>query len=426
MSRRASARALALAALAEWRRGRQFADAILQRQLAGSALHEADRAFTTELFYGVLRNLTLLDFWIEQLRSAALDHASRDLLRLGLYQLFSLRTPEHAAVFETVALSGRRNRALINGVLRAALRREDELRAALEAAPLSTRTSHPQFLIERWNAAFGAAATAALCQWNNEPALVYARINRLRIGIEQFMAAHPSAKLVPEKEGFVRVQEMPAEALAGGECYIQDPSTSLACDLLDAQPNETILDACAAPGGKSGLLAERMANRGRLYSCDRDPARLARLRDNLRCLGVTNTVVVQQDWTLPSLAPELRGISFDKILLDAPCSNTGVMRRRVDVRWRLRPDEFVRLQNEQLAIVRALLPLLKPGGVLVYSTCSLEAEENEQVAAQVLRESSSLRLDSQNSIRPFRDHFDGAFAAELVSLRASAPLRPLR
>src|SRR5450755_4302233 len=149
-----NARAVAFAALVEWRRGRQFADAIIQRLLAGSSLHGADRGFATELFYGVLRNLTLLDFWINFLRSSALDHASRDLLRLGFYQIFLLRTSGHAAVFETVELSGRRNRGLINGVLRTALRREDELRAAAETAPLFTQLSHPEFLLERWHTAF--------------------------------------------------------------------------------------------------------------------------------------------------------------------------------------------------------------------------------------------------------------------------------
>ncbi|MDQ6623051.1 MAG: methyltransferase domain-containing protein [Verrucomicrobiota bacterium] len=386
-----TARAVALAALNEWRRGRQFAENILARLLAQHSLGNSDRAFTRELCYGVLRNLTLLDFWIEQLRRGRLDHASRDLLRLGLYQIFFLETPEHAAVFETVELSGRRSRGLINGIMRSALRQRDQLRAAAENAPASVRFSHPEFLIVRWMKNFGEEAALALCAWNNQPAPIYARAR--------------------DSREFMRVNELPTDAIARGEVYIQDPSTALACELLAPQPNELILDACAAPGGKTAFLALMMQETGRIVACDRDPARLKRLRENLDRLGVANAEVVQVDWLA---SPALATQGFDRILVDAPCSNTGVMRRRIDVRWRLAPDDLVGLPNEQLAIVRAVLPFLKPGGTLVYSTCSIEPEENEQVVQLLLREFPFLRLEREQSSLPFRDHFDGAFAARLA------------
>jgi 16S rRNA (cytosine967-C5)-methyltransferase len=182
--------------------------------------------------------------------------------------------------------------------------------------------------------------------------------------------------------------------------------------LLDAQPGETILDACAAPGGKSGLIAEIIQNRGQLIACDRDPNRIEVLRKNLETLGVTCAQTLRQDWK-EALVPELRVNSFDRILLDAPCSNTGVMRRRVDVRWRLTQRDFLRMQEVQLTILRAVIPLLKPGGTLVYGTCSIEREENEGVVARTLREFPFLKLGAQNAVLPFRDHFDGAFAARL-------------
>ncbi len=394
-----NARAVALTALREWRHGRQFADAILQGLLAESTLQGSDRGFATELFYGMLRNLSLLDFWIDLLRSGPLDHASRDLLRLGFYQIFLLETPQHAAVFETVELGGRRNRGLINGVMRAALRRREELRAAAESAPLAIRFSHPEFLIERWKNNFGADNATLLCQWNNHPAPIYARVNRLRKASD---------------ETFLQLNEISTDALARGEYYIQDPSTAVACELLDPQPNETILDACAAPGGKSAYLAELMGNSGTLFACDRDPVRLDLLKENLKRLGVANTTVVRQDWKDSSLALELRDRKFDRILVDAPCTNTGVMRRRVDVRWRLRPDDFTRMPEQQLFILRAVLPLLKPAGALVYSTCSIEAEENEQVVRHLLAEFPGLRLEEERSIFPWRDHLDGAFAAKFL------------
>lgn len=410
----ASARGVALAALEQWRHGHRFADAILQDLLGRSTLARSDRSFVTELFYGVLRNLTLLDFWIQQLRSGALDDRSRDLLRLGLYQILLLDTASHAAVFETVALAPKRSRALINAVLRSALRRSAELRLAVEAADLSIQTSHPAFLIGRWTKAFGAEAARALCDWNNRPAPVYARVNQTKISPGAFLASQAGGQLLPAGENFVRLSSIPHSELERGECYIQDPSTGVACELLGTQPGERVLDACAAPGGKTAYLAELMRNQGELIACDREPPRLAVLRGNLQRLGVENAQIVQQDWTAADVTPEICSRAFDRILVDAPCTNTGVMRRRVDVRWRLRPDQFARMAAEQFAIVRTVVPLLKPGGVLVYSTCSIEADENEAVVARVLEAFPILQLQEQQSVLPFRDGFDGAFAARLV------------
>lgn len=409
-----NARALALAALGEWRRGHRFADAILQERLENSRLSGPDRAFTTELFYGALRNLTLLDFWIGLLRSDALDDRSRDLLRLGLYQIFMLRTPGHAAVFETVALASARRRSLINGVLRSAQRRVAELETAALSAPLATRRSHPSFLLERWERAFGTEATARFCEWNNQPAPVYARINPLKISEDEFLRAHPASELLPNARGFVRVAHIPLDTVARGECYIQDPSTRLACELLGPQPGDAVLDACAAPGGKSGFLSALMKNGGRFVVCDRDPSRLRILKDNLKRLGVTTAQIIRHDWSTVGALPAGLPDSFDRILLDAPCTNTGVMRRRVDVRWRLHPGDFPRMQQEQLQILSALVPLLKPGGVLVYSTCSVEPEENEQVVSQTIKKFPFLALEEQKAVLPFRDGFDGAFAARLT------------
>ncbi|MEO5722386.1 MAG: 16S rRNA (cytosine(967)-C(5))-methyltransferase RsmB [Chthoniobacterales bacterium] len=409
-----TARGLAFAALREWRTGRRFADAILQERLRDSPLSGADRAFATELFYGVLRNLTLLDFWIGLLRSGALDVTSRDLLRLGLYQIFILRTPGHAAVFETVALASARRRSLSNGVLRTAQRRFAELEAAARAAPLGTRKSHPQFLIDRWSQTFGHEAAIAFCEWNNQPAPVYARINPLRISREQFLRDQPSSEPLPEIPAFVRLAQIPLEALTRGECYIQDPSTRLACELLDPQPSDDVLDACAAPGGKTAYLAALMQNRGTLIACDRDSTRVQILRENLEGLGVANAQTFQHDWSNGPAFSDHVPSTFDRILLDAPCTNTGVMRRRVDVRWRLRPADFVRMQSEQLRILRTLVLLLKVGGSLVYSTCSTESEENEQVVARALAEFPFLALAEQKTVLPFRDGFDGAFAARLI------------
>jgi 16S rRNA (cytosine967-C5)-methyltransferase len=411
---RPSSRFLALGALERWRNGEGFADKIVAETLAQCVLGASDRAFALELFYGALRNLTLLDFWIAQLRAAPLEAKARDILRLGLYQVLLIETAAHAAVFETVELARPRARPLINAILRRALREKAALMQQAEAQPLHVRFSTPEFLIAKWSRQFGDAAALELCRWNNRPAPVYARINGLKTTVEEFLRRYAGSFLLPESANFVDRPE-PATPPRNGDCYIQDPSTAIACEMLRPAPGESVLDACAAPGGKSAYLAEMMGNGGTLVAADQDEMRLERLRDNLVRLGVTNTRTVRCDWSDGSSvrAAALAAQSFDKILIDAPCTNTGVLRRRVDLRWRLRPVDFARMQARQIGILRAVAPLLKPGGSLVYSTCSLEPEENDEVVAAFLRDHSDFRLTNREESLPFRDSADGAFAARL-------------
>jgi 16S rRNA (cytosine967-C5)-methyltransferase len=410
-----SARQIALTALRLWRKEKRFADSIISELLAETELKPSDRAFALELFYGVLRNLTLLDFWIRCLRASRVESDLRDILRLGLYQLLFLETAEHAAVHETVSLASKKQRTIINAMLRAATRRSSKLLPRAEAQPLFVRTSHPQFLVERWQQHFGAEHAQELCEWNNLPAPVYARINLLRIDRTEFLRTYPESRLVPDNPNFVKVNSLPSDALERGHCYVQDPSTTIACQLLDPKPGERILDACAAPGGKTALIAEQVKNRAFIAACDREQRRVRAMRANFQRLGAQIALVEQCDWTRQSrsILQSANG-GFDRVLVDAPCSNTGVMRRRVDVRWRLTPADFGRMQERQIAIIRAVLRLLKPGGVIVYSTCSLEPEENEEVVRRIVAETPALRLEAQKHSLPFRDGFDGAFAAKLV------------
>ena len=411
-----SARRAALAALRRWRGQTRFADLIISGLLADTKLSAPDRGFALELFYGVLRNLSLLDFWIDCLRPSSVDVDLRDVLRLGFYQLFCLETPQHAAVYETVELARKSGRALVNGVLRAATRQQNELRAQARAQPLFIRFSHPQFLVARWQQNFGARQAEELCAWNNDPPPVYGRINRIKIDQEEFLRRYPNSKPLSHDSGFVEFDVFPTNALEHGFCYIQDPSTAIACQLLDPQPGEKILDACAAPGGKTVYLAELMKNQGMIVACDREPERVRVLEGNIARLGIDIAQTFCCDWERDEALSEIARLGpFDRILVDAPCSNTGVMRRRVDVRWRLPPSDFIHMQKRQLAILRAVLPLLKSGGVLVYSTCSLEPEENEQVVQRLLGEMSILQLEEEKHCFPFRDGFDGAFAAKLAS-----------
>ena len=410
-----SARPIALAALQLWRKEKRFADSIISGLLAKAELRPSDRAFALELFYGLLRNLTLLDFWIACLRASRVQNDLRDILRLGLYQLFFLKTAPHAAVHETVELAPKKQRSLINAMLRTATRRQSELLARANAQPLFVRTSHPQFLVERWQQHFGPEHAEALCKWNNLPAPVYGRINRLKIDRHKFLQLYPTSRPLTRNSDLVEFDTLPAGALRRGHCYIQDPSTMIACQLLAPRAGEKILDACAAPGGKTWYVAELMQNLGTIVACDRDPDRLEILKENMARLGARNVQIFRHDWTHGRVPPDIATLGpFDRILVDVPCSNTGVMRRRADLRWRLRQADFARMQQLQIEIVRALIPLLRSSGVLVYSTCSLEPEENEKIVRRILTEMPILRMETETFSLPFRDGFDGAFAAKII------------
>jgi len=199
------------------------------------------------------------------------------------------------------------------------------------------------------------------------------------------------------------------ESFRQGWFYIQDPSTLLAVDTLGPQPGETILDLCAAPGGKTTFVAQLMNNQGRIVAMDHSEERLKLLEENCARLGVTCVEAVS-----PSTLDSQSSPDFDRILIDAPCSNTGVMRRRVDLRWRIRPAEFARLCKIQRALLRQAAPQLKPGGVLVYSTCSLEPEENGKIVKQFLAEHADFKLDLEQELLPFADEVDGAYVARIL------------
>jgi 16S rRNA (cytosine967-C5)-methyltransferase len=407
----ANPRQLCLRALTEWQRGKQFADDILDQLNDRNRLEPRDRAWLREAFFGAIRHLSQLDFFIDRLRRGELDANTQAVLRLGFFQLFHMRAPAHAVVNETVDLAGRA-RGLVNAILRRALREQLDLELALESAPDAIRYSHPDFLISRWEQQFGRDAVIALCEANNRPAEVFVRANGLKVTAGELARSLPGAEQIDFHPRAVRTPRLPISWLRGGLCYVQDPSTLVSCDLLDPQPGEQVLDACAAPGGKTTYLAELMDNRGHIIACDLWSSRLEYLQRNVRRLGIRNTHPVVAD--LMKENPTLKRNSFDRILLDAPCSNTGVIRRRVDVRWRLTEEDFIRMPEQQFALLRRVSDLLKPGGVFVYSTCSLEREENEEVVQRALREIQGLELVEERRTKPWKDRVDGAYAAKLA------------
>ncbi|MGC3989561.1 MAG: transcription antitermination factor NusB [Chthoniobacteraceae bacterium] len=279
-----NARDACLESLTRWERTAEFADDILHGVLDRSRLNALDRAFVTEAFYGLLRRLAQVDFLLGKIREEPLDDATRRILKVGIYQLFFMRVPHHAAVNETVNLA-RKGRSLVNALLRRAIREMDELRAALKSAPDAVRHSHPGFLIERWKEEFGPENTAALCEWNNQPGQVFVRTNTLKVTRGELLRSTAQAEPYPAHPLILEVKGVPIPWLIQGLCYVQDPSTLIACDLLDPQPGERILDACAAPGGKTSYIAQLMRDTGTIVACDVSSTRLHRLRENLSRLG---------------------------------------------------------------------------------------------------------------------------------------------
>ena len=406
-----------------------FVEELLESALVSASLSPVDRGLCQELVYGVVRWQSTLRWLVERKTPGRTQKEGLGiLLQLGLYQMFWLdRIPNHAAVNETVELGKQLGfgpqAGFLNAILRAYTRESNETRDLLKAlkhAQPALGYSHPEWLVNRWQKTWGDGVTEQLLQWNNSPPPTFARRNSLQATADQLTEQWRKEGVeftpftrdwIPEGIAFELVK-CPSiaslESFRRGMFYVQDPSTLLAVEWLDPQPDEIILDTCAAPGGKTTYIAQKMENRGTVVAVDTHQSRLDLLTQNATRLGVR---CIQAE--LSEGAGEARLRRYDRVLVDAPCSNSGVMRRRVDLRWRLRLEEIDRLRQTQLSILRRAVSQLKPGGVLVYSTCSLEADENALVIQQLLREHPELTLERERSLLPFQDQVDGAYVARL-------------
>jgi 16S rRNA (cytosine967-C5)-methyltransferase len=415
-------RAIAWRILGNWSPDGTFAEDLIEKAAQRHGLSGPNRSLVFALVMAVLRHRSLLDAWIDALRGdGKTDPETRNWLRLGLAQLAIMGLPPHAAVHETVQLAGRA-KGLVNAILRRATREPESLAAIKASAPPWIRHSLPEFLVRSWLARWSPPEVEALGSWCNLPAPVFVRANGLVPNATTTIASLPEAEALPAFPGWFRVPEPPLRELQNGTCYAQDPSTGMAPLLLRPHKDHAVLDACAAPGGKTAILAELMNNQGQLIATDNSASRLARLSENLQRLRA-HAECLLHDWehrdtpaSLSSRFPE----GFDRILLDTPCSNTGVIRRRADVRWRLTPEYFTIARRTQSAMLARLLQLLKPGGRLVYSTCSIEPEENTGLVREVLATSQGFRKLEEHSLLPHRDATDGAYAALIERIPPAA------
>ncbi|MBD3754769.1 MAG: 16S rRNA (cytosine(967)-C(5))-methyltransferase RsmB [Gammaproteobacteria bacterium] len=361
-----------------------------------------ERAFTQNLVLGTLRWQARLEAIREKLLKKALKAKDEDvnqLILLGLYQILYMDVPEHAAVSETVAVTQNLKKpwakALVNGVLRNFLRDKDALCAAVDVKP-AYKYSHPQWLVRVLRKAYPDQWEAML-QANNEPAPLTLRVNILQQSRETYLqtlqaqaieaSAHPQAT-----QGIVLQKSTDISQLPGfdeGAFSVQDPAAQQAATLLDPQPQERILDACAAPGGKTTHLLELSDNQAQVFALEKEPERLERLAENLHRLGL------EADYAAGDAAEPDNwwdGQLFDKILLDAPCSATGIIRRHPDIKWHRTEEDIDQLVATQAAILNALWPLLKPGGRLLYATCSVLPQENTQQMANFVMHHPDARV----------------------------------
>ncbi|MBH0205526.1 MAG: 16S rRNA (cytosine(967)-C(5))-methyltransferase RsmB [Nitrospira sp.] len=416
-----SPRAAALAVLLACQSPDTLLDDQMERSAADFRLDSRDRGLAMELAYGVLRRLEFIDWRLApvlQKPLLRLPSVVQMLLRLGAYQLLCMdRIPASAAVNESVQLAksyttklGRDWSGLVNAVLRNLTRRSEPALPDVEADPelaLSIRYALPLWLCRRWVQQLGVAQAESLCRSTSDIPSLTLRVNRLRVTRDLFLdrlsrLGFTALPTTISPVGVICEKSGPVTALPGfqeGEFYVEDEAAQLIPPLLDPQPGEQILDACAAPGGKATHLAELMKNHGYIFALDRQQARLDRLQDNCRRLGVNIVAPTMGD---ARKSQEMSGIiskgsgradrptaspdgSVDRVLLDAPCSGLGVLRRHPEAKWNKHQAMFARHHQLQKEILEAVAPVLRPGGVLVYSTCSTEQEETEDVIQQFCR-----------------------------------------
>jgi 16S rRNA (cytosine967-C5)-methyltransferase len=422
-------RQIALQSLLHSQQTHRAVEPILSREFRSAALSPSDTGLCRELVSGGVRWRRLLDWLIERATKGREQRpVIREILRLGLYQIFFLsRIPEHAIVDESVRLAKAENclgqAGFINAMMRRFLREREQITrdiADLQKARPALGQSHPDWLYERWEERWGREKTIRLMEWNNQPAPTCARVNRLltdsgslakRWEDEGVEVSPIDCDWAATGDLFHLRKHPPLESLGSfsdGLFYVQDPSTLLSVSLLDPQPGQAVLDLCAAPGGKTCHIAERMKNEGQLSALDIRESRLKLLRENCDRMRVTCATLGQADETTAGEA------KFDRVLVDVPCTNTGVIRRRLDLRWRLSPGQTKRLADEQLQLLVRAAAHAKPDGQLVYSTCSIEPEENEQLVARFLEANPSWQLAAERSLHPVENHTDGAYAARLT------------
>lgn len=392
-----TARDVARATLTAFRRDGAWSDGYLKHALHEADLDPRDAALATQLTYGVLQNRMLCDFYIASFSSLKLNKIAPgilDILRLGVYQLLFLeRIPAHAAVNDAVS-AARRSNPRAAGFVNAILRKIDTSRETLPKPPNDAiRYSHPQWLVDLLYTQYGKTVGREIMQANNQTPKITARVNTLKTSSEEVLNMVSQAEAHPWLSDCVifhstgEIEKLPG--YREGYWQIQDPASQLAALATACKPGDVVLDTCAAPGGKSFVLAQMMQNQGSITSCDIHPHKIGLLEAGAERLGITNLSAKVQDASTFCFDYEN---CFDVVLSDVPCSGLGVIRKKADIRYKNQED-VAALPELQLKILRNSARYVRVGGTLVYSTCTIRKEENEEIVKTFLDENSSFEID---------------------------------
>lgn len=386
-----------------------YSNLLLNETIKRHKIEAKDRALLTEITYGTLQHKMTLDFYLEPFIRGSVDHWVRWLLRISLYQIHYLtRIPPHAAVNEAVEIAKRRGHrgiaSMVNGILRSILRSSvpstDSIEDPIER--LAIETSHPEWLVQRFVANYGLEVATAMLQENNVPPVQTVRVNTTKTSVEQAIEeleneglTAQQSDIMPECLHVTNGQPARTKAFNEGLITIQDESSMIPAKVLNPSPGMRVLDMCAAPGGKTTHLAEIMNNEGSILATDLHPHKLDLIDHNTERLGLDIVETAPIDGR--KAAEFLQAASFDAILVDAPCSGLGVMRRKPDIKYTKREEDLENLQKIQLALLDAATKVLKIDGKLVYSTCTVDTQENEGTVKAFLTahpEMEAIQLES--------------------------------
>ncbi|WP_100403087.1 16S rRNA (cytosine(967)-C(5))-methyltransferase RsmB [Bacillus sp. FJAT-42315] len=405
-------REIALDLLESVEKNHSYSNLLLHSAIEKNALSGRDAALLTEIAYGTIQRKMTLDFYLAPFLKKKIDSWVRQLLRMSVYQMVYLdKVPERAVIHEAVEIAKTKGHkgisGLVNGVLRSVQREglQDLDQIKDEAERISIATSHPLWLVQRWMAQFGAEKTKAMCELNLIAPVQTIRVNATKASRDEVIQklqeegfqVEPSL-FIPEAIRILKGNIARSEVFAKGLATIQDESSMLVAYALDIHQDQAILDSCAAPGGKTTHIAEKLQQTGKVIALDLHEHKIKLIKENTERLGLENVEAKALDSRKAGeMFPKE---SFDRILVDAPCSGLGVLRRKPDIKYAKKEEDLLALQNVQLAILKAVTPLLKEGGVLVYSTCTVDREENEGTVAKFLASNSEFEPAALDHLPP--------------------------
>ena len=427
-----------------------YLDKLLDAELKSNELSDLDKNLLAEIVHGVMRWQGRLDWVLNGFSHGNFSKSEINIKntgRVALYQLlFLTHVPHYAAVNEAVEfikrIRGETSGHLINAVLRNIIRSLDAIHYPKPeedlAQYLAVYYSHPLWMVKRWMTRFDREELERFLTVNNEVPNLTLRINKLKIAPAEFLSMLDNAKIAYQGSSFIDYF-IKLKSLSGigqmkmfqsGLFSIQDESAALPVMLLDPRPGDRVIDMCAAPGGKTTFLAELMNNQGEVLAIDKYESRLRIVHINCERLGIRNVQLLVAD------ANELDTPPADRVIIDVPCSGLGVLRKKPDIKWKREPEDIVRLARQQMSLLERGSQLVKPGGVLVYSTCTTEPEENGMQIKSFLERHPDFMLDDASKFVnkavvnaeglietfPHRHHIDGTFAARLVRSRDAVPV----